>query len=175
MKITLRQTLNNFLLRRRRTRWRVSLTNTCKMIYFLGKRILIFWTGGWCMSAGWEHKVCSCYVMNVCPCKHNLAPDECVLLLCFRPNWCQYCRWHTWLWLSMTHMSGPFFRYLSEKAQSYFWMRKHRVPHWLKLSIKKQKVRIEDRDIEPDVNRTRNLLIWSQTRYHCATDPVVPL
>ena len=25
--------------------------------------------------------------------------------------------------------------------------------------------------IEPDVNRTRNLLIWSQTRYHCATDP----
>ncbi|PIM99155.1 hypothetical protein CDL12_28356 [Handroanthus impetiginosus] len=27
--------------------------------------------------------------------------------------------------------------------------------------------------IEPDVNRTRNLLIWSQTRYHCATDPVV--
>jgi hypothetical protein len=24
---------------------------------------------------------------------------------------------------------------------------------------------------EPDVNRTRNLLIWSQTRYHCATDP----
>jgi hypothetical protein len=21
------------------------------------------------------------------------------------------------------------------------------------------------------VNRTRNLLIWSQTRYHCATDP----
>ena len=28
-----------------------------------------------------------------------------------------------------------------------------------------------DRGIEPDVNRTRNLLIWSQTRYHCATDP----
>ena len=28
------------------------------------------------------------------------------------------------------------------------------------------------RDFEPDVNRTRNLLIWSQTRYHCATDPV---
>ena len=27
--------------------------------------------------------------------------------------------------------------------------------------------------IEPDVNRTRNLLIWSQTRYHCATDPLV--
>ncbi len=27
------------------------------------------------------------------------------------------------------------------------------------------------RGIEPDVNRTRNLLIWSQTRYHCATDP----
>ena len=26
---------------------------------------------------------------------------------------------------------------------------------------------------EPDVNRTRNLLIWSQTRYHCATDPLV--
>ena len=30
-----------------------------------------------------------------------------------------------------------------------------------------------DRGFEPDVNRTRNLLIWSQTRYHCATDPVV--
>jgi len=27
--------------------------------------------------------------------------------------------------------------------------------------------------IEPDVNRTRNLLIWSQTRYHCATDPLM--
>ncbi|WZZ04406.1 hypothetical protein YC2023_090327 [Brassica napus] len=27
------------------------------------------------------------------------------------------------------------------------------------------------RDFKPDVNRTRNLLIWSQTRYHCATDP----
>jgi hypothetical protein len=22
---------------------------------------------------------------------------------------------------------------------------------------------------DPDVTRTRNLLIWSQTRYHCAT------
>ncbi|KAG8384450.1 hypothetical protein BUALT_Bualt04G0119100 [Buddleja alternifolia] len=29
--------------------------------------------------------------------------------------------------------------------------------------------------IEPDVNRTRNLLIWSQTRYHCATDPLVTI
>ena len=29
------------------------------------------------------------------------------------------------------------------------------------------------RGFEPDVNRTRNLLIWSQTRYHCATDPLV--
>ncbi|PTQ28601.1 hypothetical protein MARPO_0159s0018, partial [Marchantia polymorpha] len=26
---------------------------------------------------------------------------------------------------------------------------------------------------ELDVNRTRNLLIWSQTRYHCATNPRV--
>ena len=34
------------------------------------------------------------------------------------------------------------------------------------------KIRL-DRGFEPDVNRTRNLLIWSQTRYHCATDPVV--
>ena len=25
------------------------------------------------------------------------------------------------------------------------------------------------------MNRTRNLLIWSQTRYHCATDPFVVL
>ena len=25
--------------------------------------------------------------------------------------------------------------------------------------------------IDPDVNWTRNLLIWSQTRYHCATGP----
>jgi hypothetical protein len=23
--------------------------------------------------------------------------------------------------------------------------------------------------VDPDVTRTRNLLIWSQTRYHCAT------
>ncbi len=29
--------------------------------------------------------------------------------------------------------------------------------------------------IEPDVNRTRNLLIWSQTRYHCATDPLMEI
>ena len=26
------------------------------------------------------------------------------------------------------------------------------------------------RDIDPDVTRTRSLLIWSQTRYHCATE-----
>ena len=32
--------------------------------------------------------------------------------------------------------------------------------------------KIEKEGIEPDVNRTRNLLIWSQTRYHCATDPL---
>ncbi|KAK4526743.1 hypothetical protein GAYE_SCF27MG4660 [Galdieria yellowstonensis] len=25
--------------------------------------------------------------------------------------------------------------------------------------------------VEGDVNRTRNLLIWSQTRYRCATPP----
>ncbi|QCE00414.1 hypothetical protein DEO72_LG7g1704 [Vigna unguiculata] len=30
-----------------------------------------------------------------------------------------------------------------------------------------------EQGIEPDVNRTRNLLIWSQTRYHCATDPLL--
>ena len=29
----------------------------------------------------------------------------------------------------------------------------------------------DNQGLEPDVNRTRNLLIWSQTRYHCATDP----
>ena len=38
---------------------------------------------------------------------------------------------------------------------------------------KKQGNPCEDRGFEPDVNRTRNLLIWSQTRYHCATDPQV--
>ena len=27
--------------------------------------------------------------------------------------------------------------------------------------------------IDPDKNRTCNLLIWSQLRYHCATEPVV--
>ena len=38
---------------------------------------------------------------------------------------------------------------------------------------KKQKnLILFNRGFEPDVNRTRNLLIWSQTRYHCATDPV---
>ena len=31
---------------------------------------------------------------------------------------------------------------------------------------------LKERKSEPDVNRTRNLLIWSQTRYHCATDPL---
>ena len=41
-------------------------------------------------------------------------------------------------------------------------------------SSKKTKRESElDRGFEPDVNRTRNLLIWSQTRYHCATDPMV--
>ena len=29
---------------------------------------------------------------------------------------------------------------------------------------------------DPDVTRTRSLLIWSQTRYHCATGPIsIPL
>jgi hypothetical protein len=28
------------------------------------------------------------------------------------------------------------------------------------------------RNFDPDVTRTRNLLIWSQTRYHCATEPL---
>ena len=41
----------------------------------------------------------------------------------------------------------------------------------LMLRRKKKSVQIEG--IEPDVNRTRNLLIWSQTRYHCATDPML--
>ena len=26
--------------------------------------------------------------------------------------------------------------------------------------------------LESNVNQTRNLLIWSQTRYHCAIDPI---
>ena len=30
------------------------------------------------------------------------------------------------------------------------------------------------RKIDPDVIRTRNLLIWSQTRYRCATEPLSP-
>lgn len=38
-------------------------------------------------------------------------------------------------------------------------------------SSEKWKIQLGFRGIEPDVNRTRNLLIWSQTRYHCATDP----
>ena len=41
------------------------------------------------------------------------------------------------------------------------------------LSLKKEQKRCCGMGIEPDVNRTRNLLIWSQTRYHCATDPLV--
>jgi hypothetical protein len=40
-----------------------------------------------------------------------------------------------------------------------------------KRKFKKKSVWIGE--IEPDVNRTRNLLIWSQTRYHCATDPTL--
>ena len=27
---------------------------------------------------------------------------------------------------------------------------------------------------DPDVTRTRSLLIWSQTRYHCATESTCP-
>nr|PNR45144.1 hypothetical protein PHYPA_014915 [Physcomitrium patens] len=34
---------------------------------------------------------------------------------------------------------------------------------------------VHSRAVEPDVNRTRNLLIWSQTRYHCATDPLMEI
>jgi hypothetical protein len=39
----------------------------------------------------------------------------------------------------------------------------------------KEKRNLFDRDNEPDVNLTRDLLIWSQTRYHCATDPVLQM
>ena len=39
------------------------------------------------------------------------------------------------------------------------------------MRFTEEKKRVEEEGIEPDVNRTRNLLIWSQTRYHCATDP----
>lgn len=37
---------------------------------------------------------------------------------------------------------------------------------------KSEDIILEKKGFEPDVNRTRNLLIWSQTRYHCATDPL---
>lgn len=37
----------------------------------------------------------------------------------------------------------------------------------------KPKIYVGTKRFEPDVNRTRNLLIWSQTRYHCATDPLM--
>ena len=43
------------------------------------------------------------------------------------------------------------------------------------ISKEKTKKSLKKKGIEPDVNRTRNLLIWSQTRYHCATDPLVNL
>ena len=43
------------------------------------------------------------------------------------------------------------------------------------LKRENQKISQKKKGIEPDVNRTRNLLIWSQTRYHCATDPLVNL
>ena len=33
---------------------------------------------------------------------------------------------------------------------------------WMKIEEKKE--------FDPDVIRTRSLLIWSQTRYHCATE-----
>ena len=42
------------------------------------------------------------------------------------------------------------------------------VTHKLTKFIQEKKKKA---GFEPDVNRTRNLLIWSQTRYHCATDP----
>ena len=31
-------------------------------------------------------------------------------------------------------------------------------------------VRLWEKDFDPDVIRTRSLLIWSQTRYRCATE-----
>ena len=37
--------------------------------------------------------------------------------------------------------------------------------------LKQKTLKDQSTGFEPDVNRTRNLLIWSQTRYHCATDP----
>ena len=32
-------------------------------------------------------------------------------------------------------------------------------------------VELWEKDFDPDVIRTRSLLIWSQTRYRCAMDP----
>ena len=44
---------------------------------------------------------------------------------------------------------------------------------FLQIEILQHKFQVMDRQkkSEPDVIRTRNLLIWSQTRYRCATGP----
>ncbi len=38
------------------------------------------------------------------------------------------------------------------------------------LKLKCMKIEEKKEIIDPDVIRTRSLLIWSQTRYHCATE-----
>ena len=63
------------------------------------------------------------------------------------------------------------------KAQKVEIKKKIKEPkgrnYLIRRKKKKRAMVAPDRDFEPDVNRTRNLLIWSQTRYHCATDPDV--
>ena len=38
------------------------------------------------------------------------------------------------------------------------------------FAVGKKFNRDNEKSSDPDVIRTRNLLIWSQTRYHCATE-----
>ena len=44
------------------------------------------------------------------------------------------------------------------------------IPFSGPIECKKIKIKNKKVSFDPDVIRTRNLLIWSQTRYRCATE-----
>ena len=57
--------------------------------------------------------------------------------------------------------------YPSPIYNATFWSRALPLCHG---SLSHDRKRVKE-ELEPDVNRTCNLLIWSQTHYHCATNP----
>ena len=65
------------------------------------------------------------------------------------------------------------------KTIMFFYLKRNKYClQWCKFTfnnttIKNLSVRIQVKKSDPDVIWTRNLLIWSQTRYRCATRPHV--